>query len=74
MSGPGGPPPAAGPGGPPTSAAVDASDYSIQGDLSISELRTKVKKARWNVFMYLGIAAIMFSLIGFFLVGTGFFD
>ena len=51
-----------GPGDPPTSAAVmDASDRSIKGDLSISELRTKVKKARWNVFMYLGIAAIMFS-------------
>jgi len=62
ISGPGGPPPGAGPGGPPTSAAVmDASDRSIKGDLSISELRTKVKKARWNVFMYLGIAAIMFS-------------
>ncbi|MDC0056019.1 hypothetical protein OAJ94_03095 [Deltaproteobacteria bacterium] len=63
MSGPGGPPPAAaGPGGPPPSAAMmDSSDHSIKGDLSISELRTKVKKARWNVFMYLGIAAIMFA-------------
>lgn len=63
MSGPGGPPPAAaGPGGPPSSAAVmDASDRLMKGDLSISELRTQVKKARWNVFMYLGIAAILFA-------------
>ncbi len=63
MSGPGGPPPAAaGPGGPPPSAeASDSSNYSTKGDLSIFELRTKVKKARWNVFMYLGIAAIMFA-------------
>ena len=61
-AGPGGPPPAAGPGGPPPDAAeMDASDRSIKGDLSISELRIKVKKARWNVFMYLGIGAIMFS-------------
>lgn len=62
MSGPGGPPPATGPSGSPTSAAMmDASDRSIKSDLSISELRTQVKKARWNVFMYLGIAAIMFA-------------
>lgn len=62
-SGPGGPPPsAAGPGGPPPGAAMmDADDRLEKGDLSISELRTKVKKARWNVFMYLGVAAIMFA-------------
>ncbi len=63
----GGPPPAArpemaGPAGPPPGAeAMDQADRVAKGELSTEELRSKVKKARWNVFMYLGIAAIMFS-------------
>ena len=67
VAGPGGPPPAtrpemAGPSGPPPELAeADQADREQKSELSIDELRTKVKKARWNVFMYLGIAAIMFS-------------
>ena len=65
--GPGGPPPAsrpgaAGPGGPPPgAAAMDNADRERDGELNIKQLRSKVKKARWNVFMYLGIAAMMFA-------------
>jgi len=63
----GGPPPAArpemaGPAGPPPGAeAMNQADRVAKDELSNEELRTEVKKARWNVFMYLGIAAIMFS-------------
>jgi len=64
--GPGGPPPAsrpgaAGPGGPPPGAAMDESGRERDGEHNIEQLRSKVKKARWNVFMYLGIAAMMFA-------------
>jgi len=65
--GPGGAPPAsrpgaAGPGGPPPGAAAEnQAGREHKSELNTGELRSIVKKARWNVFMYLGIAAMMFA-------------
>jgi len=62
--GPGGPPPGTrpgmtGPGGPPPGSAMNPDDQG--SEMGIENLRSTVKKARWNVFMYLGIAAMMFA-------------
>ena len=41
--------------------AVDEDQDELLEDLSIEERKERLKKARWNVFLYLGIAAILFG-------------
>ncbi len=40
--------------------AVDEDQDELMEELSIEERKERLKKARWNVFLYLGVAAIMF--------------
>jgi hypothetical protein len=41
--------------------AVDEDQDELMEDLSLEERQERLKKARWNVFLYLGIAAILFG-------------
>jgi hypothetical protein len=40
---------------------VDEDQDELLEDLSVEERKERLKKARWNVFLYLGIAAILFG-------------
>jgi hypothetical protein len=40
--------------------AVDEDQDELMEDLSLEERQERLKKARWNVFLYLGVAAIFF--------------
>ncbi|MBR69322.1 MAG: hypothetical protein CMA86_07455 [Euryarchaeota archaeon] len=40
--------------------AVDEDQDEVLEELSLEERKERLKKARWNVFLYLGVAAIMF--------------
>ena len=46
------------------------SDDEIIPEMSIEERREALKKSRWNVFMYLGIAAILFAFALYPFVNT----
>lgn len=41
--------------------AVDEDQDELLEEMSIEERKDRLKKARWNVFLYLGIAAILFG-------------
>ncbi len=41
--------------------SVDEDQDELLEDLSLEERKERLKKARWNVFMYLGVAAILFG-------------
>ena len=41
--------------------AVDEDQDEVQEELSLEERKDRLKQARWNVFLYLGIAAILFA-------------
>lgn len=41
--------------------AVDEDQDELLEDLSLEERQERLKKARWNVFLYLGVAAIFFG-------------
>ena len=41
--------------------AVDEDQDEVLEDLSLEERKERLKKARWNVFLYLGVAAILFG-------------
>ena len=41
--------------------AVDEDQDELMEDISIEERKERLKKARWNVFLYLGVAAILFG-------------
>ena len=41
--------------------AVDEDQDELMEEMSIEERKERLKKARWNVFLYLGIAAILFG-------------
>ena len=41
--------------------ASSGSDDESVPELTIEERQEALKKARWNVFMYLGIAALLFA-------------
>ena len=41
--------------------SVDEDQDEILEELSLEERKERLKKARWNVFMYLGVAAILFG-------------
>ena len=41
--------------------AVDEDQDELMEDMSIEERKERLKKSRWNVFLYLGIAAILFG-------------
>lgn len=40
--------------------AVDEDQDELMEEMSIEERKERLKKARWNVFLYLGVAAILF--------------
>ena len=42
--------------------AVDEDQDEVLEELSLEERKERLKKARWNVFLYLGVAAILFGL------------
>ena len=41
--------------------AVDEDQDELMEEMSIEERKERLKKARWNVFLYLGVAAILFG-------------
>ncbi|MDP6195396.1 MAG: hypothetical protein QF880_06750 [Candidatus Poseidonia sp.] len=41
--------------------AVDEDQDELMEEMSIDERKERLKKARWNVFLYLGVAAILFG-------------
>ena len=41
--------------------AVDEDQEEQMEEMSIEERKERLKKARWNVFLYLGVAAILFG-------------
>ena len=41
--------------------SVDEDQDELLEELSLEERKERLKKARWNVFMYLGVAAILFA-------------
>ena len=41
--------------------AVDEDQDELLEEMSLEERKERLKKARWNVFLYLGIAAILFG-------------
>ena len=41
--------------------SVDEDQDELLEELSLEERKERLKKARWNVFMYLGVAAILFG-------------
>ena len=41
--------------------AVDEDQDELMEEMSIEERQERLKKARWNVFLYLGVAAILFG-------------
>ena len=41
--------------------AVDEDQDELMEEMSIEERKERLKKTRWNVFLYLGIAAILFG-------------
>ena len=41
--------------------AVDEDQDELMEEMSIEERQEQLKKARWNVFLYLGVAAILFG-------------
>ena len=43
--------------------AVDEDQDELMEEMSIEERKERLKKTRWNVFLYLGIAAILFLFI-----------
>ena len=78
-SGPAGPPSGGPDGAPPSIENKDGDDeHDVERKLTkremVEELKEKTKKARWNVFLFLGVGAIMFAFALFPMSTPGFWE